>query len=556
MNPEYNLEKINIFSKEVVAKIAKDVITSYEVRNLSVPKFAEQCGLSEGYIRRWLNGTNSSNPMLKHLLILHHKNVIKLPSYFNREESKNKALSVLCQNENPTDPIDINIFLIRLGEEIDSKMKKKGLVTRSFKAPLNITTGTITKLINSRYGEGSNDIHLETFLKMVLSLEINVSSILAKEYKPIEDKSVNGEDDAIRKRKKTINSNREEILNMILSSKPEVLKMFYSNGFRTINCERQLNLGNGSSRRIDIYGVDEIHNVGVYLEAQINTMDDEHFRQVKSIADTLNEGVIIWAASKVNSRYYKELEDLISGSNKSIKILFVDFDQKFLDELSRLDSMSEMEAYEEIMQTTFVNPIFTVRKELSTMEDSFIGSFEEHNSYSNVLMNKLIPKMREELWAYSSIRSVQIKEGDNSIRLSVGLREIEIQLNLRTDRSMESYIQICSPDKKTALSDFRKIKLRLLDIEFGAPIVEVNERKLLIDYGINNFPKSTSDENIDEFVNIILKDIGKLLHAFSEYRTSLKKSNHLTDDCFFFHFFGSNTIYRKLHLRKFGTAVF
>lgn len=523
MNKIYNSDDIVVISQQALQNIAVSVSITQRESGLNIKDFAKKHDMGKDYIGMWVNGTYRPNPQLRLLYKMYTKNIINLPLCIDWEVNLSQDPSPLLQIGNSKDYISLRELILRSGAEIEYHMEKNGYVTRSFHKHLGIASGTITKYINAKNREGSNGINLITLLKFVYGLEIDFAYILSKDYELIGHSSVDEKVDSEVNTENTINLNPEKVFNMILSSKPEIIKEIYPNGFRPINCEKQLKLNNGDRRRVDIYGVDEIQNVPVFIEVQLNAMDKIHFRQVKGIIRSISEGVIILIALKIDCKDFNEVNDLINSSGKKIKLLFVEYNSNFLDSLTQLAYMSDMESHEESSQPDFVNPILTVKKELSTMDDNFIGSLEEHSSYNNVLMDKLIPKMRENLWAYGSIRSLQIKEDSNSLVLSAGLREIELKVYLPSDGSSESYIQILSPNKKRALSDFGIIKLKLLDTNFGASIFEVGERKLLMNYGVNNFIESTPDIIIVSFTDLILRDVGTILQEFSMYSQSLKR---------------------------------
>ena len=453
------------------------------------------------------------------LLKLHHKNVINLPSCLNQEEISNKDSSVLSQTGSTKYKISIKELILGLGVETQDNLKKKGFVTRSFQEPLGISPGTVTKIINAKNGEGSNDIQLGTYLKMSNSQGIGISTLLTKEFKSddiLTSSSLKA--DTLSQSKNQVRSYPERALNLFLSAKPWLLTIYKPNQFRIRSFERPLKVKNGHDLRVDMSGVDDVRKVEVLIETQTTTMDDIHYRQLKRRIENSDEVDVIWIAPKAVHKYFKKLVAFVKGLNKNINLYFIEFNPTFLPVLRQLDGMSELDAHKATMQADFINPIFKVRYQFTSMSNNFKGSFKEPSSTGNAQTdnyNLLILNLKERLGYYSSIMSCHYKEGGNHIRIAAGLKEIDVFISLPSAQSKGTNIKIQSPDKKSARTSFDEIKPDLFEIQFSADLTEVNDTTLVIDY--------ESDNSFETSLDSIVKDIEKLLHAFSDYRISLKK---------------------------------
>ena len=521
MITEYNLKDYKIDSQKALENIRKEIINSLAKSRLSIPRAAEVWNVCASYIRGWVNGTNSSNPRMGTLLKLHNKNVINLPSCLNQDEILRKGSSTLSQTKSSKGDIGIKEVILRLGAEVEYNLEKKGLVTRSFHEPLGISPGTITKLIKAKDEEGSNDIHLDTFIKISHSLGVGISSILMNDLKYDNLLPCSSlKSDTLSQNGNLVRSSPERALNHIISKKPWLLKIFKPNQLQITSFERPLKVKYGSDRRVDMSGIDNASKTEVLIESQTTTMDNIHYLQLKSIVKNTDNVQIVWIAPKVVHKYFKKLVSIIKRSNKNMNLFFIEFDSTFLPTLKQLGAMSELDAHKATLQADFKNPVFKVKYQFISMSNDFIGSFKEHSPTGNFQTdnyNLLILKLREKLGCYSSIMSCQYKEGINHIRIAAGLKEMEITIHLPFVKGKGTRIQIHTPDKKSARTSFDEIKPNLFKIQYSADITEVNDTTLCI----VNESGNTLESSLDSIVN----DIEKILRAFSEYRINLKEQS-------------------------------
>lgn len=189
---------------------------------------------------------------------------------------------------------------------------------------------------------------------------------------------------------------KEFILSLIIKNNPEIISPLIDGDFCFQELEKR-------GLYIDIYGLERKRRIPVYMENQVNVSDPIHFKKVKRIIDSVEEGIIIWIAERFVDKYVDDLYNYLNFEiAKPIDFYAVTFNQDYLEQINELNQMTQFEAWQFISNGSINLPLLTVFDSVKIIPNNYIGKGIEEDDDVNLVSIKgrnkyLQQKLRERI---------------------------------------------------------------------------------------------------------------------------------------------------------------
>lgn len=191
-------------------------------------------------------------------------------------------------------------------------------------------------------------------------------------------------------------STKEFILSLIIKNNPHIINPLIEGEF----CFRELEK---RGMYVDVYGLESKRKLPVFMENQLNVSDPIHYKKVKRIIDSIEEGIVIWIAERFVDKYVDDIYNYLNFEiAKPIDFIAVTINQDYLVQINELNQMTQFEAWQYISKGLIDLPVLSVFDSAKVIPNGFIGKDLEDDNEANLLSIKgrnkyLQQKLREKI---------------------------------------------------------------------------------------------------------------------------------------------------------------
>lgn len=192
-----------------------------------------------------------------------------------------------------------------------------------------------------------------------------------------------------------------------------------------------------NDRKVDIYTITE-DNREVFIEVQLNESDYKHLEQLKKIIDNKDLGnyILVWIASSFTDSMLDEIQELINKTTKSICFYAVEFNEKVIGYLEKLNILDPLSVYENMEILDLVdNNLNTVainyRKKSSYKDDiKYFPPNKVNTLYSKQdIVREMLSEVRKQIYYYPNVY-VDKNLDNNVIVLGTGKSDVDFALGI------------------------------------------------------------------------------------------------------------------------------
>src|SRR5699024_3131327 len=128
---------------------------------------------------------------------------------------------------------------------------------------------------------------------------------------------------------------KEFILSLIIKNNPNIINPLIEGEF----CFRELEK---RGMYVDVYGLESKRNIPVFMENQLNVSDPIHYKKVKRIIDSIEEGIVIWIAERFVDKYVDDIYNYLNFEiAKPIDFIAVTINQDYLVQINELNQITQ-----------------------------------------------------------------------------------------------------------------------------------------------------------------------------------------------------------------------
>ncbi|MEH7076206.1 hypothetical protein [Neobacillus drentensis] len=138
--------------------------------------------------------------------------------------------------------------------------------------------------------------------------------------------------------------------------------------------DRRVEISNGRKKN-DLYAVNRKRRIEVFVENQLLPSDPRHLdEKVRPIIESRNEAIIVWTALRFHPDHIATVKDLIrSYPQKYISVYFMEIPQEIIRVINTLNSMYELDVWENLDMINRVNPKLIMVDKLEQIPPTHIG---------------------------------------------------------------------------------------------------------------------------------------------------------------------------------------
>src|SRR5690625_269298 len=232
---------------------------------------------------------------------------------------------------------------------------------------------------------------------------------------------------------------KEFLFSLILKMNPSLINPIIQGEFLFKELEKR-------GLYIDVYGLEKKRNLPVYFENQLTVSNPLHYNQVREIIDQINEGIVIWIAERFIDKYVEDIYHYLHFEvAKPIDFYAVIFNQDYVDQLSKLNQLTQYEAWHYISNDLIELPKLTLFEKVEIIPKNYIGQGIEKDIEANLTTitgrNKYLMEKLKERVPYLLNLHRSRKLNNRIISIGAGKSDIDFKISVK-DRTGRSFIKI------------------------------------------------------------------------------------------------------------------
>lgn len=223
-------------------------------------------------------------------------------------------------------------------------------------------------------------------------------------------------------------STKEFILSLIIKNNPNIINPLIEGEF----CFRELEK---RGMYVDVYGLESKRNLPVFMENQLNVSDPIHYKKVKRIIDSIEEGIVIWIAERFVDKYVNDLYNYLNFEiAKPIDFYAVTINQDYLVQINELNQITQFEAWQYISKGLIDVPVLSPFDSAKIIPKGFKGKGLEGDNDANLVSIKgrnkyLQQRLREKIpFLFNLHRSRKLE--NRQFIVGAGRTDIEFAISL------------------------------------------------------------------------------------------------------------------------------
>lgn len=206
-------------------------------------------------------------------------------------------------------------------------------------------------------------------------------------------------------------------------------------------------------RRIDLCG--KIDSKSLFVEVQLNKMDDSHYKQIELIMDKVKsneEIILLWIASDSDPRLIEKVENYLKDHPKNIEFICVKINNeliKGLEPFTKIERINIEEDFKTLLQHSKLTIIYKYYLKAESVSHTMIKAPVNRIMTRKLkIMEEILDEMREQLKDYPNIHKYKILT-NNLINLGSGRSDISFEAGI--NKYDEIFVQIRFAQKSKAI---------------------------------------------------------------------------------------------------------
>jgi hypothetical protein len=266
--------------------------------------------------------------------------------------------------------------------------------------------------------------------------------------------------------------------------------------------------------KIDLFAVDPLRRLEVYIENQIGKSDEIHLNKIVNLINGMNEGVIVWVALRFNQEHLLLVEEEIKqNKHKYIDFYAVELSSDVLDHVSWLDKQFKIHVLNNLGIISQVEEPMKLVYKIEQIPPTFIGNAfigERIYDFNRVedLREYILEKLQDKIRYFPNLHyEKRPSKYGASIHIGAGKEGVMYIINVRNGSGL-AFAELNFDKSKEELFNLFKFHLPSMQVQIHSDI-QFKERKI----GVYFKPFTELDDTIDKIAVIL----DRMIKYFSPY---------------------------------------
>ena len=266
--------------------------------------------------------------------------------------------------------------------------------------------------------------------------------------------------------------------------------------------------------KIDLFAVDPIRRLEIYVENQITPSNEVHLRKIISLINGMNEGIVVWVALYFNQEHLLRVEEeLKQNKHKYIDFYAVELSSDVLDYVSWLDKQFKMHVLSNLgILNKVEEPLKLVYKSeqipTTFIGNAYVGERIYDFNKNEDLREYVLKKLREKIPYFPNLHyEKRPNKYGASIYIGAGQEGVTYIVNVRNGSGL-ALSEINFDKSRKELFEVFRFHLPSMQVQIH-PDIEFKDRKI----GVYFKPLTELDDTIDKIAIIL----DRMIKYFSPY---------------------------------------